>query len=134
MFNWIMRFFGLVPEPPRGEVSEANSKEFLNRLREDELSLGAALRRGDRVGAAPGQTSGARPVPAAARAPAQRRESNTRETVEDAGKEDFALSMAVGMATGSAAMGYVVGGSLTGGVVGAATAMDEQSDSNSASE
>jgi hypothetical protein len=43
---------------------------------------------------------------------------HSTETQADKAGEDFAASMAIGLATGCAGTGYLAGGSITGGMIG----------------
>ena len=119
--------------------AEADAKSYLNALRQNELSVGAAMRRGEQVPGAPGQTrssKSARPGPHAP-APARSTSSSSAtghtkmESTTDE-REDFAMSMAVGMATGSALAGFAAGGSFAGGAVGVAldNSCNDSSDSS----
>jgi hypothetical protein len=124
MWNWLKRIFGSAPPPPAISAGMRNTKakEFLADLRENELSVGAALRRGESVRTAPGQVSSVTSNIAAV--PQQREFKISRNSAPDSADnsptEDVATSMAVGAATGSAMLGYAVGGSIVGGMVGAA--------------
>jgi len=85
--------------------------------------------RGNAVNKAPGQMNrglagpASRIVSSAAARPAAA--SQPRDS------DDFALSMAVGAATGSAPLGYLAGGSLSGAVLGSAMNSSDHSSSTS---
>jgi hypothetical protein len=121
MLKWIGRLWRR-KQAVAPQRSEADATRYLNDLRENELSLGAALRRGDKVTTAPGQTKAAM---AKATAPVMARPTSqptagyhATETQASKPGEDFAASMTIGMATGSAGAGYLAGGSITGGMIG----------------
>lgn len=133
MFNWLKKFWnGSTTPAPEVTTStvQASAKEYLNSLRTDELSLGAAYRRGETVASAPAASSNASvpqsrpkglPYPDQTAAVV-----NSDRAAKD--RDDFVDSALIGAATGSAPVGYLVGGSLLGGIVGAA-AFDSTSSS-----
>lgn len=120
MFNWLKVLFGNRSNPT-AQANDAAHRE-LNRLRREELSVGAQLRRGNPVNTFPGLASGSvakarmavpSPTPVARRA---------AESEHSKGTEgDFATSMVIGAATGSTLAGYAMGGSLAGAMVGSST-------------
>lgn len=61
MLNWFKRICCSGQPIERAEVCDADAKKFLANLRENELSVGAALRRGDAVTTAPGQATSSAP-------------------------------------------------------------------------
>lgn len=111
------------PADRSSETSNVEAKRYLNRLREEELSAGASLRRGERLDRAPGQASGSssaftpsarQNTVAASRQP--RRHQHSEQDRRPA--EDFTTSFVVAEATGSALTGYAVGGSMAGALTG----------------
>lgn len=101
-------------------AQEASAKEFLQALRENELSVGADMRRGKHSARAPGQTRGGDP---ALKPPYVKPTQNIGSPESGSAsptppQEDFALSATVGLTSGSAVLGYAAGGSLLGGIVG----------------
>lgn len=122
MWKWIGKLWqrDLAAPPQR---SEAEAKSYLNSLRENELSVGAAMRCGEHVTRALGQTRAAAATSGPALTP-QNLHSGVANPVKQADAadsgEDFGTSLAIGMATGSGAVGYVAGGALAGGFIGAA--------------
>lgn len=96
-------------------AANAAARERLQALREDELSVGASMRRGGPVSQAPGQLrSSTRVVKARGQhGPA------TTDAGSDASPGDFATSSVTAAATGSAVLGYAIGGSLFGAAAGA---------------
>jgi hypothetical protein len=95
--------------------AESDSKAWLNDLRQDELSLGAAMRRGEHVTRAPGVLNSSTGAvqhhhSAVARSAAG---PSTAATADET-----ATSIALGLSTGNPAAG-VAAGSLAGGMVGA---------------
>lgn len=115
MLNWLKALFSSKPAP----TVQANevARQELNRLRREELSIGAQLRRGEPVNTFPGLASGSvAKVKMAAHKPAPR---SVVESAHSNGTDaDFATSMVVGAATGNTLAGYAIGGSLTGAMVG----------------
>lgn len=98
-----------------------DAKRYLNRLREEELSAGASLRRGEILDRAPGQASGSAYTPFSQQGtPAPSRRQQYPHPEQDKSAEDFATSFAVAEVTGSALTGYAVGGSVTGAITGEA--------------
>ena len=118
MLNWLKRVFR--DKPDAVEDANAISHENLNRLRCNELSVGACMRRGEPVNTFPGLASGATMITpnvvTSMTAPA------SSKAVDDTAKKsidgDFVTSMAVSAGTGSAMMGYAVGGSISGAMIG----------------
>ena len=101
--------------------SDDEAKKYLNDLREKELSVGAAFKRGEAVNAAPRQI---RSDVKAAIATKNQEILSARSESALAGKKDdhdlaFATSLAVTMATDSPILGYAAGGSFSGAAVGA---------------
>lgn len=102
-------------------VPEDEAKKYLNNLREQELSVGAAFRRGEVVNSAPGQLRSDKEEQTAKRnkiVPAAKTDSAYSEKPES-NELGFATSLAVTMATDSPILGYAAGGSLSGAAVGA---------------
>jgi hypothetical protein len=119
MWLWIKRLFGKSSARPLQPSHEAAAKMRLQSLREDELSVGAHLRRGASVTAAPRQAHGdATPLGAASMRRGQNAASAGSASPPAAPSEDFALSMAVSAGSGSTVLGYAVGGSLVGALAG----------------
>ncbi len=122
MLSWLKRIWSSPQQSTiSAKVRDAEAKRFLANLRENELSVGAAFRRGDSVSTAPGQVTS---VPAAivtseghAKQGASR--SSQLGFSDYAPTEDFATSMVIGAGTGNASAGYLAGSSLLGGMVGA---------------
>lgn len=155
MWNRIRSFFGFACPVSRevcgrDELEEDLARRRLQSLREQELSLGAHLRRGAPVSRGPGQVFSEKgrlePVRQAAVTSATRdalgsSDRSSRSGDGTAGSDnssgDFATSMAMGAATGDAALGYLMGGSIAGGLVGASlsdsSACDTCSDSGGSS-
>lgn len=135
MLNWLKRIWCFAQPAASADARNADAKKFLEELRENELSVGAAFRRGETVKTAPGQaTAGdACKVMNAGRVVRQGPQ-NSRSAQPDAGgeadTEDFPKSMVIGAATGSAmAMaGYAASGSLSGGLIG--SALDNSADTS----
>ena len=131
MISWIRRLLGVTrkKDPEPDAKRNADAKTYLDDFRQNELSVGAALRRGEVVDHAPGQAGGARATALersrerraervdSLRAPC--RPAGRPESSSSSSSENFGLSMVVGEATGNAMAGYAVGGSLTGGLIGA---------------
>jgi hypothetical protein len=125
MFGWIIRRLRRPAADP--EARNAESKRFLNELRQNELSIFAAMRRGEPVNAAPRQSLIAttrsqplRPTPLRVEgvSPSVAPTKATGSTaVPDV---DLATSLVIGTGTSSALVGAVAGGSIAGGLVGAA--------------
>lgn len=109
-------------------VSNDSAKKYLSNLREQELSVGAALRRGEVVKTAPGQIWDATKTIAAEKHSTNhagnRNSVESRSTPQSSQeKQDkelgFATSLAVTMATDSPVLGYAAGGSFSGAAAGA---------------
>lgn len=136
MLSWLKGVLGRtqvevseINEPARNELA----REELNRLRREELSLGAQLRQGVPVKSFPGLTSGSVPkVDSAAPFMQARVHSQNAQSTRSDG--DFTTSMVVGAATGSAHAGYAVGGSLVGAIAGSSIHQPLSSNFDSASE
>ncbi len=108
-------------EPASSVGDNDDAKQYLNRLREQELSAGASLRRGEILNRAPGQASGsAYPSRVQQGTPAPSSQGQYRQPEQDTSTEDFATSFVVAEATGSALAGYAVGGSVAGAITGEA--------------
>ncbi|WP_150124090.1 hypothetical protein [Cupriavidus nantongensis] len=126
MLKFLNRFrFGWRRADPPGNssaVSKDEAKRYLNRLREEELSAGASLRRGEILDRAPGQASGSAYTPyPQQKTPAPSSQQQYRDDPEqNTSGEDFATSVVVADATGSALTGYAVGGSVAGAITGEA--------------
>lgn len=118
MFDKLRQKLGLFLGKKR---SDDKAKKYLNNLREEELSVGAAFKRGEAVHTAPGQIRSDVNVVAKKKnqaiAPAKN-ESALGEKKDD-GDIAFATSLAVTMATDSPILGYATGGSFSGAAVGA---------------
>jgi hypothetical protein len=108
------------------KATQFEARQRLQKLRESELSVGAAMRRGLPFSRAPGQSS--RSVKFSLESYQQASERKERRPTQmqstscgnDRDNENFALSFATSASSKSPAIGYVVGGSLTGVLVGAA--------------
>jgi hypothetical protein len=117
IIDWIKGLGKKAPAPSAGESAGTTSKEYLDGIRESELSVGASMRRGEPVAKAPGQPS--RPASAwdrigddngaNSRAQAASRTSRTpyrpspTPATSGGSTSDFAF-LAAGMAIGSNAM------------------------------
>lgn len=126
MLNWLKTFLGMGPVKP-AQINESArndaAREELNRLRREELSVGAQLRQGEPVNSFPGIATGA-----AAKVNSPARSNQARGQAQSVhssgaygdgdGDGDFTTSMVVGAATGSAFAGYAVGSSLAGAIAG----------------
>jgi hypothetical protein len=123
MLNWIKQLLRKESVELR-QRREIEARSYLADLRANELSVGAAMRRGEPVSKAPGQTGNSKAVDhrqqVARPKLAARSSGGTKAGTgqNDSRQEDVATSLNVGMATGSASAGYVAGGSALGGVVG----------------
>lgn len=125
MWNWLKRFWQPAQSADIEYVKNAEAKKFLNNLRENELSVGASLRRGETINTAPGQTSTeTQTIRVIQRTPQVRTPQTHSIDVkgrDESDDEDFATSMVMGAVTGSSMIGYMAGGSMTGGLIGAAS-------------
>lgn len=102
--QWLRRLF----RPERDTLSadrELQAKAALNKLRREELSLGAQARSGTNRRSAEANS----PLPSGPQSDG----------------ENFPLSMAFGAASGSAALGYLSGGSIAGALLGSALSDQE---------
>ncbi|MES2877493.1 MAG: hypothetical protein V4713_03655 [Pseudomonadota bacterium] len=126
MFNWFKNVFRSKPDASKN--GNAVAHENLNRLRRDELSAGAYMRRGEPVTTFPGLTSGSmiKPKALASRAIPSKALADTATKSNDG---DFGTSMLVSAGTGSTMLGYSVGGSLTGALIGSSMHQDAPSQS-----
>lgn len=122
MRSWLKKIWRRKQPTFSGDAREVEAKQFLDNLRENELSVGAALRRGEAISAAPGQVFSVESA-SVTRTP-QCAQKSVSSPPQDAAytvpTEDLATLMVVGAATGSAMLGYAAGGSLAGGMIGAA--------------
>ena len=116
---------------PNNDASNAAGKRYLDRLRQEELSVGAALRRGEAPGRAPGQASGAgalsQPVSARRMQTPRRCSSTAPSAPERESDENFTQSFVAAEITGSAAIGYAAGGSAAGALLGEAASISDSS-------
>lgn len=121
MRNWLKKILRRKQPTVCGDARDVEAKQFLANLRENELSVGAALRRGEAINTAPRQVFSGESA-SVTRTP-QRAHKSVCSPPQDATytvpSEDLATSMVVGAATGSAMLGYAAGGSLAGGMIGA---------------
>lgn len=122
MRNWLKTFLGMKPVIP-AQINESArndaAREELNRLRREELSVGAQLRQGEPVNSFPGLASGAVAKDnSPARSNQARGQAQSVQSSGAYGDDDFTTSMVVGAATGSAFAGYAVGSSLAGAIAG----------------
>lgn len=121
MRHWLKKIWRRKQPTVSGDAREVEATQFLANLRENELSVGAALRRGEAISAAPGQVFSGES--ASVTSTPQRAHKGVCSPPQDATytvPTDLATSMVVGAATGSAMLGYAAGGSLAGGMIGAA--------------
>lgn len=117
MFNWLKKLSTVSPTP---EANTAARTE-LNRIRRDELSVGAHMRQGKPVSTFPGLASGAEVRKSQQSASRLTPSDGARDIARrDSGDGDFTTSAVVAGATGSTLAGLVMGGSFTGAIVGAA--------------
>jgi hypothetical protein len=106
--------------------ANAQARANLDRLRTEELSVGAAFRRGEPVTHAPGVTTGTNPKAntlhslVSSASVHTRTPERSRPSREQDG--DFATSFVLADVTGSIGVGFVAGGSITGAVLGAEVA------------
>lgn len=112
MWTWIKQFF--YNERARGASQDARARVELDRLRREELSVGAQLRRGLPVSSAPGQVFSTKAMPSTS--PARTNEAGARALTPV--PENFETSFVVSLAASSLATGYGVGGSIAGASIG----------------
>lgn len=110
MINWLKNIFR--KKTVDTELKNSAARVELNRIRRDELSVGAYMRRGDPVKTSP-------------------RLSTTSSSAARQDDSDFATSMVVGAETGSSLAGYVVGGSMLGAMAGSSMHHDAPSNNRS---
>jgi hypothetical protein len=117
MFSWIKRIFYC--KSTASARDNAIAHQNLNRLRQDELSVGAHMRRGEPVKTFPGVAARSM-IRAKSFSPVSSPVANRPVNQATAKSEDgdFSTSLAVSACTGSMVIGYTVGGALTGAVVG----------------
>lgn len=101
------------PPPQPGQAgTSASASDYLRQLREQELSVGAALRRGEPVQRAPGQTASASDRPALRSAPAGSTPAAAARSARPA--PDGPAAPGVSRATGDTATAYGVAGATIG--------------------
>lgn len=115
MRNWLKKIWRRKQRTVSGDAREVEAKQFLANLRENELSVGAALQRGETISTAPGQFfSGGSAI--VTRTP-QRAHKSVRSAPQDATyivpTEDLATLMVVGAAIGSAMIGTALSDTIT---------------------
>lgn len=112
MLTWIKQFFGKERAPVASQ--DARARVELDRLRREELSVGAQLRRGLPVSSAPGQVFSTKAMPSTS--PARPNEAGARAFAS--APENFETSFVVSLAASSLATGYGLGGSIAGATIG----------------
>ena len=116
--QWLRRLFRRERDTSSAD-RELQAKAALNKLRREELSLGAQARSGTAPNRVYGQASNRRTAEA----------NSPLSSGPQSDGENFPLSMAVGAASGSAALGYLSGGSITGALLGSAMS-DQEADTS----
>lgn len=112
--QWLRRLFRRERDTSSSD-RELQAKAALNKLRREELSLGAQARPGTTTNRVYGQTPNRRSAEANSPLPSGNQSDG----------ENFPLSMAVSAASGNAALGYVTGGSIAGALLGSALSDQE---------